>query len=93
VSAGSTPAAFSSHRIRGLTEIRPGTYIFNDRTTAAIGACAWDDCAYTRARDRGQHRGAGQAVVDAGSKALFREELRGTDGRASARCSTGRTSW
>ncbi|MGH7448999.1 MAG: alanine racemase, partial [Longimicrobiales bacterium] len=47
VSAGSTPAAYASHRIRGLTEIRPGTYIFNDRTTAAIGACAWDDCAYS----------------------------------------------
>lgn len=80
VSAGSTPAAYSSHLIRGLTEIRPGTYIFNDRTTAAIGACNWDDCAYTVLATVVSTAVAGQAVVDAGSKALFREELRGADG-------------
>jgi D-serine deaminase-like pyridoxal phosphate-dependent protein len=79
VSAGSTPAAFSSHLIRGLTEIRPGTYIFNDRTTAEVGACAWDDCAYTVLATVVSTAVPGQAVVDAGSKALFREELRGTD--------------
>jgi D-serine deaminase-like pyridoxal phosphate-dependent protein len=79
VSAGSTPAAYASHRIRGLTEIRPGTYIFNDRMTAAIGACAWDDCAYTVLATVISTAVPDQAVVDAGSKALFREELRGTD--------------
>jgi D-serine deaminase-like pyridoxal phosphate-dependent protein len=78
VSAGSTPAAFASHRIRGLTEIRPGTYIFNDRTTAAIGACAWEDCAYSVLATVVSTAVSGQAVVDAGSKALFREELRGS---------------
>lgn len=77
VSAGSTPAAFASHRIRGLTEIRPGTYIFNDRTTAAIGACAWEDCAYSVLATVVSTAVGGQAVVDAGSKALFREDLRG----------------
>lgn len=80
VSAGSTPAAYASHLIRGLTEIRPGTYIFNDRTTAAVGACAWDDCAYTVLATVVSTAVTGQAVVDAGSKALFREELRGADG-------------
>jgi D-serine deaminase-like pyridoxal phosphate-dependent protein len=79
VSAGSTPAAYASHRIRGLTEIRPGTYIFNDRTTAEIGACTWDECAYTVLATVISTAVAGQAVVDAGSKALFREELRGSD--------------
>lgn len=78
VSAGSTPTAFASHRIRGLTEIRPGTYIFNDRTTAAIGACAWEDCAYSVLATIVSTAVSGQAVVDAGSKALFREELRGS---------------
>lgn len=78
VSAGSTPAASASHRIRGLTEIRPGTYIFNDRTTAAIGACAWEDCAYSVLATVVSTAVSGQAVVDAGSKALFREELRGS---------------
>lgn len=78
VSAGSTPAAYASHRIRGLTEIRPGTYIYNDRTTAEIGACTWNECAYTVLATVISTAVPGQAVVDAGSKALFREELRGS---------------
>jgi D-serine deaminase-like pyridoxal phosphate-dependent protein len=76
VSGGSTPAAFASHRIERLTEIRPGTYVFNDRTTAEIGACAWDDCAYTVLATVISTAVPGQAVVDAGSKAINREELR-----------------
>jgi D-serine deaminase-like pyridoxal phosphate-dependent protein len=34
VSGGSTPTLFSSHALPGVTEIRPGTYVFNDRSTA-----------------------------------------------------------
>jgi len=81
VSGGSTPAAMASHRIAGLTEIRPGTYVFNDRTTAEIGACAWEDCAYTVLATVVSTAVDGQAVVDAGSKALNREELRAKDAR------------
>lgn len=76
VSGGSTPAAFQSHRIPGLTEIRPGTYIFNDRTTALVGACAWEDCAYSVLATVVSTAVPGQAVVDAGAKALAREEIR-----------------
>jgi D-serine deaminase-like pyridoxal phosphate-dependent protein len=76
VSGGSTPTAFASHRVGGLTEMRPGTYIFNDRTTAEMGACDWDDCAYTVLATVVSTAVPGQAVVDAGSKALTREELR-----------------
>jgi D-serine deaminase-like pyridoxal phosphate-dependent protein len=79
VSGGSTPAAFHSHRIDGLNEIRPGTYIFNDRTTVAVGACAWADCAYTVLATVVSTAVPGQAVVDAGSKALSREEVRAPD--------------
>jgi D-serine deaminase-like pyridoxal phosphate-dependent protein len=78
VSAGSTPAAFASHRFSAVNEIRPGTYIFNDRTTAQTGACEWRDCAYTVLATVVSTAVAGQAVVDAGAKALFREELRGS---------------
>lgn len=76
VSGGSTPTAFASHRISGLTEIRPGTYLFNDRTTAAIDACAWADLAYTVLATVISTGVPGQAVIDAGSKALSREEIR-----------------
>jgi D-serine deaminase-like pyridoxal phosphate-dependent protein len=76
VSGGSTPTAFRSHEIPLQTEIRPGTYVFNDRTTAAIGACGWDDCAYTILATVVSTAVPGQAVVDAGSKALSSDELR-----------------
>lgn len=47
VSVGSTPTArFSSH-IRGVTEMRPGTYVFYDTTQVLKFACTWDDCAQT----------------------------------------------
>ena len=77
VSAGSTPTLFETHEIEGVTEMRPGTYIFNDRTTAAIGACDWDDCALTVLATVVSTAVPGQAVVDTGSKALGREPLRG----------------
>lgn len=76
VSGGSTPTAFRSHEIAGVTEIRPGTYVFNDRTTAGIDACAWDDCAYTVLATVVSTAVAGQAVVDAGSKALSSDAIR-----------------
>jgi D-serine deaminase-like pyridoxal phosphate-dependent protein len=76
VSGGSTPTAYRSHEVPLQTEVRPGTYVFNDRTTAAIGACAWDDCAYTVLATVVSTAVPGQAVVDAGSKALSSDELR-----------------
>jgi D-serine deaminase-like pyridoxal phosphate-dependent protein len=79
VSGGSTPSAANSHHMRYLTEIRPGTYIFNDRTTAVIGACSWNDCAYTVMATVVSTSVKGQAAVDAGSKALSREDIRGAD--------------
>lgn len=77
VTGGSTPTAFLSHRIPGVTEIRPGTYIFNDRTTAVLKACEWKDCAYTVLATVISTAVAGQAVIDAGSKALAKETIRG----------------
>ena len=76
VSGGSTPTAWNSHLIAGLTEIRPGTYVYNDRTTAEIGASEWHDCALTVLATVVSTAVPGQAVVDAGSKALGREPVR-----------------
>ncbi len=80
VSGGSTPAAWRMHEIAGVTEVRPGTYVYNDRTTAALGACGWDDCAFTVLATVVSTAVPGQAVVDAGSKALGREPMRGVAG-------------
>ncbi len=79
VSGGSTPTVWRSHELNDVTEIRPGTYVFNDRTTAEIGACAWDDCALTVLGTVVSTAVPGQAVIDAGTKALGREPIRGTD--------------
>ena len=76
VSGGSTPTFWRSHEVAGITEVRPGTSIFNDRTTAEIGACEWDECAYSVLATVVSTAVPGQAVVDAGSKALAKEEIR-----------------
>ena len=80
VSGGSTPAAWRMHEVAGVTEVRPGTYVYNDRTTAMLGACGWDDCAFTVLGTVVSTAVPGQAVVDCGSKALGREPMRGAPG-------------
>lgn len=68
VSGGGTPTAYQSHEFPGLTEIRPGTYIFNDWSYVRTGVCTLDQCALkviatvvsTPARER--------AILDGGSK-------------------------
>jgi len=80
VSGGSTPAAFRMHLIPGLTEIRPGTYVFNDRDTFSMGACAWEDCALTVLATVISDAVPGQVVIDAGVKALGREPIRAKEG-------------
>lgn len=84
VSGGSTPMAWHSHEIFGLTEIRPGTYAYNDRTTADIGACQWDDCAFSVLATVVSTAVPGQAVIDAGQKALGREPLRAGTGHGTS---------
>jgi D-serine deaminase-like pyridoxal phosphate-dependent protein len=75
VSGGSTPAAWRMHEVTGVTEVRPGTYVYNDRATVELGACGWEDCALTVLATVISTAVPGQAVVDAGSKALGREPL------------------
>jgi D-serine deaminase-like pyridoxal phosphate-dependent protein len=91
VSGGSTPTLWHTHEIAGVTEFRPGTYVYNDRTTAAIGACTWDDCALTVLATVVSTAVPGQAVIDAGTKALGREPMRGVDTADGFGCLLGRT--
>lgn len=81
VSGGSTPTAWNTHEIRGVTEIRPGTYVYNDRMTVELGACDWEDCAMTVLATVVSTSVAGQAIVDAGTKSLGREPLVGGPAR------------
>jgi D-serine deaminase-like pyridoxal phosphate-dependent protein len=74
VSGGSTPTLWRSHEVPGLTEIRPGVNILNDRNTSAVGACTWEECAYSVLATVVSTAVPGQAVIDAGAKALAKEE-------------------
>jgi D-serine deaminase-like pyridoxal phosphate-dependent protein len=75
VSGGSTPTFWRSHEVTGATEVRPGTNLFNDRTTFAVGACEWGEVAYSVLATVISTSVPGQAVVDAGAKALARDPL------------------
>ena len=70
VSGGSTPTANHSHQNPWLTEIRPGTYIYNDRNEIAMGFATLEDCAARVVATVVSHSGSHKLVVDAGSKML-----------------------
>jgi D-serine deaminase-like pyridoxal phosphate-dependent protein len=75
VSGGSTPTLFHSHKVRGVNEIRPGTYIFNDRNTVEAGACAWEDCAASILVTVVSTARPGQIIIDGGSKTFSSDRL------------------
>jgi D-serine deaminase-like pyridoxal phosphate-dependent protein len=70
VSGGSTPTAYQSHLIPRLTEIRPGTYVFNDINTVRGGFCTLDDCAARVIATIVSDAVPGHVVLDSGSKVL-----------------------
>lgn len=82
VSGGSTPTLFHSHCLKGLNEIRPGTYIFNDRNTVASGACRLEDCAASIMTTVVSTARPGQMIVDGGSKTFSSDRLNTGDGVA-----------
>ena len=51
-----------------MNEIRPGTYIFNDRNTVFSGACTWDDCAASVLTTVVSTSVPGRVILDGGSK-------------------------
>ncbi|MBK5293399.1 MAG: alanine racemase [Acidobacteriia bacterium] len=75
VSGGSTPTLMQSHLVAGLNEIRPGTYIFNDRNTVECGACRWEDCAASILVTVVSTAKQGQIIIDGGSKTFSSDRL------------------
>jgi D-serine deaminase-like pyridoxal phosphate-dependent protein len=71
VSVGSTPTMWVWEGFgEGITEIRPGNYIFNDATQVALGVAGVEDCALTVMATVISCPGPHRAVIDAGSKVL-----------------------
>ncbi|HVN82693.1 MAG TPA: D-TA family PLP-dependent enzyme [Terriglobia bacterium] len=75
VSGGSTPTAYNSHLLAGLTEIRSGTYVFNDRNTLDIGACRLENCALKLLVTVISNAVPGKAMIDGGSKTFSGDRL------------------
>ena len=73
VSGGSTPTAPRSHLVSALTEIRPGTYVYNDMNTVRGGCCRLQDCAARVVCTVVSEAAPGKVVIDAGCKALSSE--------------------
>jgi D-serine deaminase-like pyridoxal phosphate-dependent protein len=75
VSSGGTPDLSSDSGLDPVTEYRAGTYIYNDRSLIARGACAEADCALAVLATVVSRQAPGRAIVDAGSKALTTDLL------------------
>jgi D-serine deaminase-like pyridoxal phosphate-dependent protein len=73
VSGGSTPTAYQSHIISRQTEIRPGTYLFNDMNIVLDECCSIEDCAARVLTTVVSDARPGQVVIDAGSKTLTQD--------------------
>jgi D-serine deaminase-like pyridoxal phosphate-dependent protein len=80
VSLGSTPTVRSALSERGVTECRPGTYVYNDLSQATLGSCALEDCAMTVLATVVSVPAPDRAVLDSGSKTLSTDPLRPSGG-------------
>src|ERR1700736_293309 len=70
ISCGGTPTALQSHSLAPLTELRVGTYIYNDRMIMAAGAASLSDCAFTILATVVSRPTEDRAILDSGSKTL-----------------------
>jgi D-serine deaminase-like pyridoxal phosphate-dependent protein len=70
VSVGSTPAAWFTPAVPGVTEMRPGTYVFHDNNAFRHGRIGPDRCAARVLATVVSRPAVDRAVVDTGSKAL-----------------------
>jgi D-serine deaminase-like pyridoxal phosphate-dependent protein len=68
VSLGSTPTAAYAGAVEGVTEIRPGTYVFYDRMQAHLGDCTLEDCAASVIVTVVSRPREDLAILDGGSK-------------------------
>jgi D-serine deaminase-like pyridoxal phosphate-dependent protein len=70
VSSGGTPNLLNLGKIKGVTEHRAGTSVFNDRMMLAAGVAQLQDCALTVYATVVSRAGSERGIVDSGSKTL-----------------------
>jgi len=82
VSVGATPGINALATMPGVTEIRPGNYVFYDAMQVGLGAAPLDHCALRVLATVVSHAARDRAVIDAGSKTLTTD--RGAHGQTTA---------
>ncbi|MBV9978556.1 D-TA family PLP-dependent enzyme [Bradyrhizobium sp.] len=79
VSTGGSPNLKNLGKLKGATEHRPGTYIYNDRMQVAAGVATLDNCALTIYSTVVSRAAPERGILDAGSKTLT-SDTGGLDG-------------
>jgi D-serine deaminase-like pyridoxal phosphate-dependent protein len=77
ISVGSTPTARFIGRQTGATEMRPGNYVFFDRTQVGLGAATVEDCALWIVATVVSRPAPTRIILDAGAKTLAADGCRG----------------
>lgn len=77
ISVGATPTARFSLSEDGITEVRPGNYVYYDRTQVGLGSASWDDCALTVLSRVVSRPAPDRLIFDAGSKTLTTDLAKG----------------
>ncbi|WP_374302164.1 alanine racemase [Ferrovibrio sp.] len=74
VSVGSTPTALFARTLDGVTEMRPGNFVFFDLFQAGLGCCGMEDIAVSvLASVVSHHHGRNHLLIDAGGLALSKD--------------------
>lgn len=81
VSVGSTPTAKVSGMVKGVTEIRPGNYVFYDMIQIGLGVAIEEDCSLSVLATVISRPTLERIVIDAGSKTLALDQ--GAHGKSS----------
>jgi len=74
ISVGSTPTAPYSSKVEGVTEIRPGNYIFHDIIQTKLGVCTIEECALSVLATVISIPDSERIIIDAGAKALSKDK-------------------
>lgn len=81
VSVGSSPTALFADSLDGVTEMRPGVYMFQDLFQAGLGCCAMEDIAVSLLATVVGGRRDGRVLIDAGGLAISQDTcVAGPDG-------------
>ncbi|MCI0692953.1 D-TA family PLP-dependent enzyme [candidate division KSB1 bacterium] len=70
ISVGSTPSAMIIGKSAGITELRPGNYVFYDRVQLKLGSCTEEQIAASVLATVISRLAPDRAIIDAGNKTM-----------------------